>query len=191
MSRIHLIRHARPATGWGDAAGEPDPGLDEIGQAQAEAVRDALMALPPGERPVAVASSPLRRCRETAAPLAAALGVEVEIDPAVGEIPTPAGLAPEARGGWLKRAFQSRWDEIEGELDYDAWRRGVARALLARGGTAVFSHFVAINGAVTTVTREARVLAFQPDHASVTVLESDGKALTLVAKGREAQTKVI
>jgi broad specificity phosphatase PhoE len=191
MPLIHLIRHARPATGWGDAAGDPDPGLDDLGRAQAEAVRDALMALPAGERPVAVVSSPLRRCRETAAPLAAALGVEVEIDRAVGEIPTPANLAPEARGGWLKRAFRSRWDEVEGELDYDAWRRGVARALLARGGTAVFSHFVAINGAVTTVTGEARVLAFQPDHASVTVLESDGRALTLVAKGREAQTSVI
>jgi broad specificity phosphatase PhoE len=191
MPRIHLIRHARPASGWGDAAGDPDPGLDDLGRAQAEAVRDALMALPAGERPATVVSSPLRRCRETAAPLAAALGVEVEIDPAVGEIPTPASIAPAERGGWLKRAFQSRWDEVEGEVDYDAWRRGVAKALLARGGTAVFSHFVAINGAVTATLGEARVLAFQPDHASVTVLESDGKALTLVVKGREAQTKVI
>jgi hypothetical protein len=50
---------------------------------------------------------------------------------------------------------------------------------------------VAINGAVTTILGEARVLAFQPDYASITELESDGKALTLIAKGREAQTKVI
>jgi hypothetical protein len=35
------------------------------------------------------------------------------------------------------------------------------------------------------------VLAFRPDHASITVLETDGAALTLVEKGREAATAVL
>ena len=189
MPRLYLIRHARPASNWGQADG--DPGLDPEGVRQALSVRDEILALPPAERPTRVASSPLRRCRETAAPLAEALGVPVEIDAAVGEIPTPAALAPDDRAAWLRAAFKGRWGEIEGDRDYDAWRRGVAQALLARAGWAVFSHFVAINGAVTAIEGRDEVLALQPDHASVTVLESDGKALTLVAKGREARTSVV
>jgi broad specificity phosphatase PhoE len=189
MARIYLIRHAKPASAWGQ--GDADPGLDPAGQAQARAARDALLALPAGERPVRVVSSPLRRCRETAQPLADALGVQVEIDPMMGEIPTPAALAPDARGPWLRRAFAGRWREIEGDLDYDAWRRAVAGALVPRGGTAVFSHFVAINGVASLLEGDERVVAFQPDHASIHVLDSDRGVLTLVAKGREAVTGVI
>jgi broad specificity phosphatase PhoE len=190
MSRLYLIRHARPAATWGQD-GDPDPELDPEGVRQALRVRDELLALPAAERPTRVVSSPLRRCRETAAPLAEALGVPVEIDPAVGEIPTPAALAQADRAAWLKAAFRGRWRDIEGDRDYDGWRRGVAQALLARGGAAVFSHFVAINAVVTAVEARDEVLAFQPDHASVTALASDGEALTLVAKGREARTSVI
>jgi len=35
------------------------------------------------------------------------------------------------------------------------------------------------------------VLAFRPDHASITVLETDGERLTLVRKGAEAATGVL
>lgn len=189
MARLYLVRHARPVSSWG--GGEADPGLDREGVGQALAARDALLAAPPSVRPTRVISSPMRRCRETAAPLAEALGVKVEIDPAVGEIPTPAGVAPEARAAWLSRALKGQWRDIEGEHDYEAWRGGVVQALPPYGGAAVFSHFVAINGAVGAILGEGRVLAFQPDYASITELETDGRALTLVAKGREAQTKVI
>ena len=70
MSRLYLIRHGKPAAVWGEA--DEDPGLDAAGRAQAEAARDYLMSLPQAERPSRVFSSPLRRCRETAAPTAAA-----------------------------------------------------------------------------------------------------------------------
>src|SRR5881398_1957910 len=120
MSRIYLIRHGKPAAGWGGH--DDDPGLDEAGKAQAEAIAEALMALPPDQRPTKVVSSPLRRCRETAEPTARALGVTIEIDPRVGEIPTPAALSAEERGPWLRKSFAGTWAEIEGDLDYDAWR---------------------------------------------------------------------
>ena len=188
MSRLYLIRHGRPASNWG--GDDDDPGLDEAGKAQANATRDWLIALPPAERPTRVVSSPLRRCRETAAPTAEALGVEIEIDPAVGEIPTPAALSHDARPAWLQSAFQGTWADIKGDLDYDAWRRTGAASLGKRGGTAVFSHFVAINGVVTTLTGDDRVIAFRPDHCSVTVLETDGERLSLVARGPEAPTGV-
>lgn len=189
MSRLFLIRHGKPAASWGEA--DSDPGLDETGRSQAEAARDYLMSLPADQRPSKVVSSPLRRCRETAAPTAEALGVEIEIDPAVGEIPTPANLSNEARPAWLKEAFAGRWHDIVGDLDYDQWRRGGAASLIARGGTAVFSHYVAINAVVSTLEDDDRVLTFRPDHTSITTLESDGKTLNLIEKGREASTGVL
>lgn len=189
MSRLYLIRHGKPAAVWGEA--DEDPGLDAAGRAQAEAARDYLMSLPQAERPSRVFSSPLRRCRETAAPTAAALGVEVEIEPFVGEIPTPKALSAEERPAWLRGVFQGRWKEVEGDLDYDAWRREIVASLHARGDTAVFSHYVAINAVVSHLVGDDRVLHFRPDHASITVLETDGERLTLVAQGREATTGVL
>src|SRR3954454_22896418 len=110
MTRLYMIRHGKPAAVWGGE--DDDPGLDETGQAQARAARDWLMALPPAERPSKVVSSPLRRCRETAEPTAAALGVTMEIDARVGEIPTPAALSLAERGPWLRTAFAGTWAEI-------------------------------------------------------------------------------
>jgi broad specificity phosphatase PhoE len=189
MSRIYLIRHGKPASAWG--GDDDDPGLDPIGLAQAREARDLLLALPADQRPLRVISSPLRRCRETAGPLAEALGVDLEIDGAVGEIPTPAGIAAEARGPWLRKAFEGSWREIEGDRDYEGWRREVAASLLPRGRTAVFSHFVAINAVVSQLLNDQRVAGFRPDHTSTTVLETDGRALTLISKGREAVTGVL
>jgi broad specificity phosphatase PhoE len=189
MARLYLIRHGRPAAVWGQD--EDDPGLDETGREQALRARDWLMALPEAERPTQVVSSPLRRCRETAEPTALALGVAVEIDPMVGEIPTPAALEPAERSGWLRKSFQGNWSDIEGDLDYDAWRSEIVASLLKRGATAVFSHYVATNAAVSKLLGDDRVLSFRPDHASITVLETDGVTLTLVAKGPEAATAVL
>jgi len=189
MSRLYLIRHGKPASVWGDA--DDDPGLDDQGSSQARGARDALQALPPALRPQLVVSSPLRRCRETAQPLADALGVDVEIEPLVGEIPTPKGMLATDRSAWLRRAFLGAWAEIEGDLDYDAWRRGIAAALVARPNTAVFSHFVAINAVLSCLAGDDRVMSFRPDHASISILETDGRSLTLVTRGREAATGVL
>jgi broad specificity phosphatase PhoE len=187
--RLYLIRHGKPAAVWGEA--DDDPGLDAAGQAQAEAARDHLMALPVGERPTRVVSSPLRRCRETAMPTAQALGVELEIDPSVGEIPTPKALTAAERPAWLREVFQGLWRDAKGDLDYDVWRGDVAASLIPRGGTAVFSHYVAINAVISTLAGDDRVMTFRPDHASITTLATDGKTLTLVAKGSEASTGVL
>lgn len=187
MTLVHVIRHGKPAATWGGT--DEDPGLDTIGKAQAAAAAEAILALP--ERPTRVVSSPLRRCRETAEPLARALGVDLIIDPRVGEIPTPAALSHEERPAWLKRAFEGRWGEIQGDMDYVAWTRGVAAALREYPGAAVFSHFVALNAAVGVATGQAEVVAFRPDHCSRTVFEIGGDRLILVEKGREAQSQVL
>ena len=189
MSRVYLIRHARPSATWG--GDDDDPGLDSTGKAQAEAATKALLALPEALRPTRVVSSPLRRCQETAAPFAAAIGAAVEIDPAVGEIPTPTALAPDERGPWLRKAFGGRWSDIEGDLDYEAWRARVVAAAAAHPGTAIFSHFVAINALVTALAGEAQVIAFRPDHCSISVFELADGALKLVERGPEATTQVL
>jgi broad specificity phosphatase PhoE len=187
MSRVYLIRHGKPSSTWGEA--DHDPGLDETGKAQARAAAEALMALP--ERPQRVVSSPLRRCRETAEPFAQALGVAIEIDARVGEIPTPAALSAEERPAWLRKAFGGRWSEIEGDLDYEVWRAQVAEAVAAHAGAAVFSHYVAINAAVSLASGDDRVMGFLPDHCSITVVEASGDGLILIEKGREAATQVL
>ncbi len=189
MSRVHVIRHGRPASTWGGA--DEDPGLDDEGRAQAQAVAREILALPEGERPSRVVSSPLRRCRETAQPLADALGVTVEIDARVGEIPTPAALSAAERPEWLRRAFDGRWDEVVGDLDYVAWTKSVAHALAEHPGAAVFSHFVALNAAVSAATGDPKVAAFRPDHCSLTVFDIDGDRLILARKGREAHSQVL
>ena len=191
MPFVHMIRHGKPASTWGDSVADPDPGLDAEGRAQAEAAAAALLALSPSERPVRVLSSPLRRCRETAQPLADALGVPVEIEPAVAEIPTPSVLANAERGDWLRRSIQGRWDEIVGDLDYAEWARGVARAVVAKPGAAVFSHFVAINAAVSVAKGDPRVRQFEPAHTAISKFEIDGERLSLVEAGRSSETQVL
>jgi broad specificity phosphatase PhoE len=184
-----MIRHGKPASGWGDHGADPDPGLDATGLAQAEASCATLLALP--ERPTAIFTSPLRRCRETAALLAHALGIEAIVEPLVAEIPTPKALQAAERAPWLRAAFETTWPKVLGDLDYVEWRDAVAQAVAAKGGAAIFSHFVAINAAVSAATGDERVLSVRPDTGSITVFETDGQRLTLIERGREAETRVL
>jgi broad specificity phosphatase PhoE len=188
MTHLYLIRHGKPAAGWGE---DDDPGLDDQGRSQAQAVASWLMERPAELRPTRVVSSPLRRCRETAEPFARALGVEFAIDPDVGEIPTPAALSAAERPAWLRDAMGGTWAEIRGDIDYEAWRGRVADALRRWTGAAVFSHFVAINAAVSRLEGSDAVVAFRPDHTSVTVVEARDGELSLVERGREAATRVL
>ncbi len=191
MARLYMIRHGKPSSAWGQDP-DPDPGLDEAGQAQTRAAADSLMALPADRRPTRVFSSPLRRCRETAQPFADAIGAPVEIEARFGEIPSPSSLADDERGPWLRNAFASQWKEVKGDIDYDDWRASVGEALgELDGNTAVFSHFVAINAALACVTGETKVLTFRPDHASITVFEANDGRVSLVERGPEAATQVL
>jgi broad specificity phosphatase PhoE len=187
MSTVWMIRHGKPSSTWG--GDDEDPGLDETGHLQALAARDYLLALP--NPPVAVVSSPLRRCQETALPLAKALGVDLEILPQVGEIPTPRNLSHEDRPAWLQGAMAGSWSQIKGDIDYESWRRSVADAVKLRPGVAIFSHFVAINGVVSLALGKPEVIAFRPDHASITSFETSGSDLVLMEQGRQAQTGVL
>jgi broad specificity phosphatase PhoE len=189
MGRLFIIRHGRPSGAWG--GDDDDPGLAPAGIRQSVEAAVALLSRPANERPRAVASSPLRRCVETATPLAQALGVEIEIVPEVGEIPTPRGLSSAERGPWLRGAMSGTWAAIGGDIDYAAWRKDVAEAVRARPDAAIFSHFVAINALISLLTRREEVVSFRPDHASITTLDLAGTELELVMLGAEAVTSVL
>jgi broad specificity phosphatase PhoE len=191
LTFVHLIRHGKPLSTWGDEGADPDPGLDPEGRDQAEAAADALLSLPQPQRPVGVVSSPLRRCRETAQPLAARLGVELVIEPGVAEIPTPAGLAAAVRPDWLRKAFTGAWTDIPGDRDYAAWAAGVASACARHPGAAVFSHFVAINAAVGVALEDPRVRQFEPGHASITSFTIVNGRLRLERQGVVAATQIL
>jgi probable phosphomutase (TIGR03848 family) len=77
---VLLVRHGQtPTTGKVLPGRAPGLHLADVGAAQAEAVAERIAALQNGERKVAaVYASPLERTRETAAPIAKALGVRVK-----------------------------------------------------------------------------------------------------------------
>jgi broad specificity phosphatase PhoE len=187
VARVYLIRHGRPSATWGGDV--LDPGLDQNGRLQAAHAAEVLFSLPEGLRPDRVASSPMRRCVETAQPLAQALGLETEIVDAVSEIPTPAKIAD--RGDWLGRSLRGRWADIRGDLNYGSWRDAVVSAVVARPGAAIFTHFVAINAVASKLSGEDDVTVFRPGHAAITILEIDKGELRIVRLGEEAATGVL
>lgn len=182
MTRLYLVRHGKATGGWDS---EPDPGLDRIGREQAVEACERLRPL----GPLPIISSPLRRCQETAAPLAAAWGVVPEIRPAVTEIPTPEGMAMGERTPWLRRAMQGTWADLGDR--FTAYRDGVAAELLGLvTDTVVVSHFIAINAVIGGIIGDDRLVIRALDNCSITVVDVVDGALHLVGGGHEAETFV-
>ncbi|NCU81513.1 MAG: histidine phosphatase family protein [Acidimicrobiia bacterium] len=63
--KIALVRHGRASAGWDTAV---DPGLDDLGRAQAKDAAKKLELVFAGQQ-VQIISSPLLRCQQTAEPL--------------------------------------------------------------------------------------------------------------------------
>ncbi|HWZ42395.1 MAG TPA: histidine phosphatase family protein [Candidatus Saccharimonadales bacterium] len=181
MALLYLVRHGRAAGTWDTHA---DPGLDDAGRGQAEAMATALTS----KGPLPVVTSPLLRTRETAAALERLWGKPARVDPRVGEIPSPvaAGLH---RGEWLRRALQGRWDELDRSVEL--WRAALLKALgeLSQD-TVVVSHFVAINAAVGHARKDDRVTCFRPQNCSCTVLDTRGADWKIVQLGAEGESPV-
>ncbi|HJS74790.1 MAG TPA: histidine phosphatase family protein [Vicinamibacteria bacterium] len=104
--RFHLLLVRHGLTDWNVARrllGRIDVGLNPDGRAQARAAAEALKSFPIR----AVFSSPQARALETAAPIASAHDLEVEIDPGFDEV-------------WLDPAWQGKTvDELRGEPDLE------------------------------------------------------------------------
>ncbi|MGH2608368.1 MAG: histidine phosphatase family protein [Tepidiformaceae bacterium] len=177
---IYIIRHGRAAAGVDDL----DPGLDESGQQQALCVSQAFAGRPVGRLIV----SPMRRTRETIAPLAMALGIEPEVREEVSEVFDPA-MAADARRGMIGPFMQGRWSDQPAELQ--AWRQRCLDAVLdlslATGATnrdlVIVSHYIAICAVIGEATDNDRVVPVPVANASVSSFELVHGSLQLLAAG--------
>jgi broad specificity phosphatase PhoE len=177
------VRHGRAAGGWDD---DLDPGLDDLGRAQAETM--AGLVAPRGPLPIVV--SPMKRCRETAVPLERRWSSVATVDAAVGEIPSPSHVPMQERTRWLRAAMAGTWADI-GD-DYTEWRdQVVARLRAIDVDTVVVSHFVAINAAIGAAMGSDQIVIAALDNCSQTVIDVvDGK-LVLVEQGFEAPDTLV
>lgn len=179
--QLYLIRHGRPLAGFGE---DPDPGLDALGRRQAVAVANELQAL----GPLPLLTSPLQRARDTAVPFERMWQCQARVEPAVAELPSPGRELAE-RAAWIRRVLRARWSELPAV--HQDWRD---RLIAFLGGlqtsSLITTHFVAINAAVGAASHDDRLVCFEPDHCSCTVLEVTAGTLRLVRLGRERQTRV-
>ena len=182
MTRLYLVRHGRASAGWNV---DPDPGLDDLGRQQAERMADQLQPL----GPLALVSSPLARCQQTAAVLGRRWGVQAQIEPRVAEIPSPLGVPIPERVEWLRIAMAGTWSDL-GQR-YTEFRDGVGSYLASLSTeTVVASHFIAINAAIGAACDDDRVVIRSLDNCSVTVVDIVDGRLCLVEGGHEADTLI-
>jgi 2,3-bisphosphoglycerate-dependent phosphoglycerate mutase len=128
MTELLLLRHALPLSG------HADPGLSEVGHVQAERVAQWLK----GRHVDALLTSPLRRARETAAPIEAALGLTAEVirDLREWELDDPDYVydaledmaADDPR---LLAVAEGRYDDFVPQLDTLAFQRRTVTAIEA------------------------------------------------------------
>jgi probable phosphoglycerate mutase len=165
--------------------GHGDPPLADEGRVQAERVCRRLA----GERVDALYVTTLRRTVETAAPLAALLGIEPVVEPDLREV-----FLGEWEGGLLRAKFadgdplalrslqEQRWDVIPGaepNEDFTARVRGAVDRLVSMHPderVVVVSHGATI-GEICRQATGAEPFAFvAPDNASIShLLVADGR----------------
>ncbi|HVM10757.1 MAG TPA: histidine phosphatase family protein [Acidimicrobiales bacterium] len=167
-----LIRHAEPVK-IVEASGPADPHLAERGYEQARRLAEYLS----GERIDGVWSSPMVRAKETAAPLADALGLEVVVDVELAEYDKEAtSYIPIEE---LKAAKDERWFAmVEGNfeergIDPIEFQQGVVRAIehIITGNPgatiAAVCHGGVINAYLGHILGIKRPLWFEPRYTSI------------------------
>jgi len=170
-----LVRHAQPLrVDAGSVDGPADPGLSPLGHEEAARLAEWLAP----EAPTMVCTSPLRRARETVAPLAAALGVAAEVVPGVSEYDATSGEyipIEELRAAKDERWYatiEGRWDDAGG-IDPRAFQRLVVpavEALIAQSAgqrVVVVTHGGVLNVYLARVLGIEKLLWFHPEYTSI------------------------
>ncbi|MDT8912824.1 histidine phosphatase family protein [Amycolatopsis sp. PS_44_ISF1] len=147
MSTVILLRHGKStANGSGVLAGRtPKVGLDETGRAQAERLVERLAGVPVAELVV----SPMLRCKQTVAPLAAGRGLDRTVEPRLSEVDY---------GEWTGRELKTLgkeplWRVVQGHPSAAVFPGGEGLAAMqARAVAAIRAH-------------DARITAEHGDHA--------------------------
>jgi len=175
-----LIRHAEPIRiAAGEVDGPADPGLTERGADQAIRLADWLRA----EHVDEIVASPLRRARETAAPVARSLGLDVVIDEGVSEYDAesteyiPIEELRERKDERWQATIEGRWEDAGG-VDPAVFQKVVVPAIDAivdrsPGRTvAVVCHGGVINVYLAHILGLERHLWFHPEYTSVSRVRS-------------------
>ncbi|MGQ0805720.1 MAG: histidine phosphatase family protein [Actinomycetota bacterium] len=172
-----LIRHAEPVRiAPGEGGGGPvDPDLTARGRDEAERLAAWLAT----EDIDAVISSPLRRARQTAGPVARALGLDVEVDSDVIEYDAnadhyiPAEELKRERDARWQAMLDGRWEDFGGEAP-DQFRGRIVPCLdgiirrFPGGRVVVVCHGGVINVYVGALLGLDRLLWFEPGYTSIT-----------------------
>ena len=137
-----IVRHGRPER-VEDLAAAADPELTELGHAQAHAVAKFLL----GEDIDDVYASPMLRARQTAQPLADALGIEPTIVDEIAEI--DRGATHYVPMEELKAAGGAAWQAVLD--DPNVIHNGVDIDVFADRVTAAFEQIVQANPGRTVV----------------------------------------
>jgi probable phosphoglycerate mutase len=171
-----VIRHAEPVRiTVAESGGAPaDPELTPRGHDQAARLADWLAA----EGVDHVTSSPLRRARETAAPLASALGLDVAIDDQLCEYDAnadsyiPIEELRETKDDRWQAMIEGRWEDFGGEAP-DVFRTRIVTRLDALitehpgERVAVVCHGGVINVYLAALLGIDRHLWFDPGYTSI------------------------
>jgi broad specificity phosphatase PhoE len=173
--RVWLVRHGEPSVAVG-----VDPGLTDAGRLQAGRLPERLAAIA-GE-PIALRTSPLRRARETVAPLEAAWARVAIVDPAFRELPSGHTDA-EGRRAWLQVALAGTFADLGDEPR--RWRDDIVAAVRdLRADTVVTTHAVVVNAVTGWCDHDDAVLSWIPAHTSITEVHvADDGTLTVTARG--------
>jgi 2,3-bisphosphoglycerate-dependent phosphoglycerate mutase len=193
-TEVVLVRHGASAAAVEGVRfplvdGRSDPPLSDAGRAQAEAVGRRLA----GDPPAALFVSALRRTHETAAPLAAATGLEPVVLPDLSEVFLGdfEGGEYRIRAGRndpvIQRVFaEQRWDAIPGAEsleDLGGRVRGAVEDVVRRTGPDAVAVAVAHGAVIGELCRQAtdsRPFAFvHADNGSISrlVVLPDGRWL--------------
>jgi probable phosphoglycerate mutase len=195
---ILLVRHGESAAAVADEPfplrdGHGDPPLHPEGVAQAQALGARLAAeVAGGDRVDAIYVTSLQRTHQTAAPLAAALGLDTVEVPELREVHLgdwEGGAfrmkAAEGDPAFLRMVEHERWDELPGsEPHADFSRRlraGIERIVAAHpGGRVVSVSHGGVIGELLAIATGSRGFAFVgADNASISEMVVDGDRWTL------------
>ncbi len=184
--QIALVRHGRASGGWDTAL---DPELDDLGRGQARDTANKLNQIFVGKE-VEIISSPLLRCRQTADAFVKFRELPVRVCAEVTEIPSPIGIEMSGRVDWLRGVMRGKWSDLD--ENYRAFRDGLVEFVRAIERDAViFSHFIAINAVIGSLTNDDRLVIRSLDNCSITLLERDATGkLQIAQSGHEADTLI-
>ncbi len=179
---VALIRHGLPNRIEGVV--KPDPGLSDSGFEQARAVADAIVLLPVRR----IASSGLRRARQTAAPTAEKLGLAVDVHEDLAEFDHGADFYIPIEDMIAEGDPRlDRWREIMSQPDMEgplAEFRRTATAAVGRvaagspaGVVVIFCHGGVIGACVEKAVGDVRLPLTEPHYGSITriAITSDGQ----------------